>query len=231
MRLGIGGQNGLTETATAERGGPNLGQMFRNIGGSLIVSALLPYIAYRLSAPYYPHDSVIPLLISTIFPALGLAWAVIKNRSVDAIAVISIAELVATIVVTLWSSNVEWALIARASQAAITGLVFGFTALIGRPIVYYIARQFVIGEDASRVAGFDRAHVLDKGRAFTIATYVWTIGLVLMSALSITLAASLDHATYLLVAPILSVTINVALVAWSIRYTSRRLMRYRDQAA
>ena len=222
----------MTDTPpAAAQGGPNIGQMMRNIGGSLIVSALLPYLAYRFLEPHFAKDSVYPLLYSTIFPVLGFAWGVFRRRAVDAIALIVMAEIAASIAATLLSANVGWALIARASQGTITGLVFAFTALIGKPIVYYFARQFVAGSGPERTAGFDMAHVLDKGRTFKIATYVWAVALILISFVSITMAAYLPHATYVGVSPVLSVGANILLVWWTIRFSSTRLLRYRPQAA
>ena len=208
-------------------GGTDRAQMFRNIGASLVVSALVPYVVYRLAAPHYPKDSVTPLLFSTIVPALWLAWGLVRKRTVDAIAIIAICEVVVTIAVTLLASSVGWALIARATQGALVGLVFAGSVLIGRPIIYYIARQFAVGMNPERAEGFDRAHTLDKGRTFSIATLVWSAGLILLSAIQVVLAIRLAPANYLLVAPILSVTGNIAMMVWSIRFSIRRLMRYR----
>ncbi|HXC54495.1 MAG TPA: VC0807 family protein [Rhizomicrobium sp.] len=207
--------------------GPDRGQMFRNIGGSLAINALAPYLVYRFSAPHYPHDSIVPLLYSTVLPALWLAYGTLKKRSVDAIAIIAICELVVTITVTLLAANVGWALIARALQGALVGLVFAGSVAIGRPVIYYIARQFAVGADPARAAGFDMAHTLDKGRTFSIATLVWAAALIVVSGVSATLAATLDHATYLLVAPILSIGVNVVLIWWSIRFAMARLLRFR----
>src|SRR5471032_398500 len=101
------------------QGGPDRGQMFRNIGVSLVVNAAIPFAIYRLTAPYYPAESVTPLLYATIVPVLWLAWNTIRNRSVDAIAIIAICETIATISVTLLAKNVGWALIARALQGSV----------------------------------------------------------------------------------------------------------------
>ena len=209
------------------QGGPDRGQMFRNIGVSLVVNAAIPFAIYRLTAPHYPAESVIPLLYATVVPVLWLAWNTIKNRSVDAIAIIAICETIATISVILLAKNVGWALIARALQGSIVGLAFAFSALIGKPVVYYIARQFAVGTSPERAAGFDMAHTLDKGRTFTIATLVWATGLIVVSLISATLAATLPHATYLLVAPVLGIGSTVTLAWWTIRFSTTRLMRYR----
>ena len=218
-------------TATEPQGGPDRGQMFRSIGLSLVINAAVPYAVYRLTAPYYRAESVIPLLYATVVPALWLAFNTIRSRAVDAIAIIAIAETVATIAVTLLAKNVGWALVARALQGSIVGLVFAFTAVIDKPVMYYIARQFSVGTNPERAAGFELAYKLDKGRTFKISTYVWAIGLVIVSLINATLALTVEHATYLLVAPIIGISANVALVWWTIRFSMRRMMRYREQAA
>ena len=217
----------MTDTPPSPPPGPDRAAMIRNIGFSLVVNALVPFVVYRLTAPHYPHDSVVPLLFSTIVPALWLAYGVAQKRSVDAISIIAVCEVTVTIAVTLLASSVSWALIARASQGALVGLVFAGSALIGKPIIYYIARQFAVGTNPERAAGFDMAHTLDKGRTFSIATLVWAVGLIVISAVSVTLAATVPPATYLLVAPVISISANIVLMLWSIRFSMRRLMRFR----
>lgn len=216
-------------TATEPQGGPDRGQMFRNVGISLVINAAIPYAVYRLTAPLYPAENVTPLLYATVVPTLWLAFNTIRNRTVDAIAIIAICETVATIAVTLLAKNVGWALIARALQGSIVGLVFAFTAFIGKPVMYYIARQFSVGMNPERAAGFEQAYRLDKGRTFKIATLVWAAGLIVVSLISATLAATLAHATYILVAPVLGIGSTVALVWWTIRFSMTRMMRYRNQ--
>ncbi len=201
--------------------------MFRNVGLSLVINAAVPFVVFRLAEPHYPHDSVIPLLYSTILPALWLAYGTVKKRSIDAIAIIAICELVVTIAVTLLASNVGWALIARALQGALVGLVFAGSAAIGKPIIYYIARQFAVGADEARAAGFDAAHAADRGRTFTIATLVWAAGLIVLSAIQVVLVLTLERATYVGVGPIIGIAGNIALLMWSIRFSTNRLMRYR----
>ena len=216
-------------TGTEPQGGLDRGQIFRNVGLSLVINAAIPFAVYRLSAPHYPAESVIPLLYATVVPALWLAFNTIRSRAVDAIAIIAICETVATIAVTLLAKNVGWALIARALQGSIVGLVFAFTAMIDRPVMYYISRQFTVGMNPERAEGFEHAYRLDKGRTFKIATYVWAIGLIVVSLISAMLAATLEHATYLLVAPVLGIGANIALVWWTIRFSMSRMLRYRDQ--
>ncbi len=221
----------MTDTPLpAAQQGPNRAQMFRSIGLSLVVNAATPFAIYRLTAPHYPSESVIPLLYATVAPALWLAYNTIRNRTVDAISIIAICETIATITVTLLAKNVGWALIARALQGSVVGLAFAGSALIGRPVVYYIARQFAVGASPERAAGFDMAHALDKGRTFAIATLVWAAGLIAVSLISATLAATLPHATYILVAPILGIGSTAALAGWTIRFSTTRLMRYRPAA-
>ena len=68
-------------------------QAFRSIGFSVVVNAVLPYLAYRLLEPRFPHASITPLLISTAFPLFGLVFAAARKSAADAIAIISLIEV------------------------------------------------------------------------------------------------------------------------------------------
>src|SRR5581483_4438805 len=96
--------------ATAQ--GFNRAQAFRSIGFSIVVNAVLPYIIYRVLEPHYPKDSVMPLLISTVFPLFGLAFGMARRRTLDIVAVISLVEITISILVTLVARDVRLALIA-----------------------------------------------------------------------------------------------------------------------
>lgn len=203
----------------------------RSIGFSLFINGVCPYILYRVLAPHYPAGSVIPLVYASIFPILGLVLGHIRTRMIDYIAVIALFEISYNIVTALAAPNVHWAIILRASEGFIVAAIFLVLTLLGLPPIFYIARQFVGAGNPALREGFLAANAADKGHTFRIASLVWVAGLLFLTTLNLTLALNVTPANYLLVAQILSTTINVALVAWTIRFTTRRLERYRPPAA
>lgn len=213
--------------SAAASGGPDRSKIMRSLAGSLVLNALIPYLVYRFAEPHYPKGSIVPLLYSTVFPAFGLAYSLARKGAADAIAIIALIELTVTIAVTLVAKDVGWALIARSMQAALTGLVFMGTVLVGRPLIYYIARQFAVAGGPAGAARFEMAHKLDKGRTFAFATTIWACALFAVSGISLSIAITQPPATYILLAPIVSTVIEIPLIWWSIRFSVGRLMRYR----
>jgi hypothetical protein len=208
--------------------GFNRAQAFRSIGLSIVVNAVCPYFIYRYLEPKFASGSIAPLLVSTAFPLLGLMLGMARRRTVDYIAVISLVEISIGIVVALAASNVRLALVARALQGTLTGLFFLATVPIGHPIFYYIARQFVSGSTPQIAGDFERAHQLDQGHTFRVVTVVWGIATILVSFTNVALATAVTPATYLLAAPVVGIGSNVALIVWTIRYSTRRFMRFRS---
>jgi hypothetical protein len=200
---------------------------FRSIGLSIVVNAVCPYLIYRYLEPKFPPGSLTPLLVSTTFPLFGLLLAMARRRTVDYIAVISLIEISVSIVITLVASNIRLALVARALQGTLTGLVFLATIPLGRPIIYSLARQFIAATTPEVVAGFEKAHQLDEGRTFRLATAVWGLVMILVSITNLGLATTVTPAVYLLAAPVLGIGSNIALSVWTIRYSSKRLRRFR----
>ncbi|MBV9046079.1 MAG: hypothetical protein JO167_00585 [Alphaproteobacteria bacterium] len=208
--------------ATTASGTFNRARAFRSIAISIAINAVCPYLIYRYLEPRYPAGSLTPLLASTVFPLLGLVFGAIRQRTLDMIALISLVEIVISIVVTMASSDIRFALIARALQGTLTGVFFLFTVLIRRPLFYYVARQFVAGSSPAAVAPFDEAQARDGGRTFRNLTMLWGVGTILISFVNLWLAQNATPANYLLIAPILGIGCNVAMVAWTIGYATRR---------
>ena len=203
----------------------------RSIGISLFVNGVCPYILYRVLQPHYPAGSVMPLVYASIFPLLGLVLGHIRTRSVDFIAVIALFEISYNIATALAASNVHWAIVLRSSEGFIVATVFLVLTLIGHPPIFYIARQFAVASNPALREGFEAANHADKGSTFRIASLVWVVGILCQTSLNLTLAMTVTPANYLLIAQFLSITVNVVLIVWTIRFTTRRLERYRPPAA
>ena len=74
------------------------------------------------------------------------------------------------------------------------------------------------------------ANFLDKRRTVVIASFAWVVSITLQTSLNIALAVTVTPANYLLIAQFLNTGINVAMIAWTIRFTTVRLERYRPPA-
>jgi hypothetical protein len=203
----------------------------RSVGQSLLVNGVCPYILYRVLQPHYPDGSVIPLVYASIFPLVGLALGLIRTRMVDFIAVLALFEISYNVVTALLASNVHWAVILRSSEGFLVSAAFLVFTLIGHPPIRYISRQFAAGSDPVRLREFAFADTADKGRTFFLASMAWVASILFQTLLNLTLAMTVTPANYLLIAQFVNIAINVAMVAWTIRFTSRRLERYRPATA
>jgi hypothetical protein len=195
----------------------------KSLGFNLTINALCPFLLYRALQSHFPAGSVMPLLYATIFPVIGLVLSLVRKRTVDAIAIISMAGLAIHISVTLLARNVGVALVAFALQGALIGLAFVVSALIGRPIILYVAKQIAAGGTAEQAASFKRLIENDGARMFFTVTLVWGLCLMAMSGLHVVLALKLPPAEFLLVSPIVGVVTILALLAWTGRHVGARM--------
>jgi hypothetical protein len=135
------------------------------------------------------------------------------------------------VVTTLLAGEVHLALIVGSSQGVVIAALFFVSALVGRPLMFYMARQFVAGGDPAAQARFAAVHIADDGRTFFISTMVWAAATLLLSIVALVLAVILEPATYLLVNNVVNITINIVLVAWTIRFTRTRLTAVGERLA
>lgn len=199
------------------------------VGLSIFINGVLPFAVYKILAPHFASGSIMPLLYASAFPLLGFAVGLIRTRAVDAIAAFALFGIFYSIGSTLLAGEVRLALILGSTQAFLIAGLFLVSALIGRPVIFFVSRQFATGNDPAgreRFAAVDKA---DGGRTFFIATMVWAVGIALLGAVSIVLAITLAPATYLLVNNIINTGVNLLLVVWTIRFVRPRMMRAAQQ--
>ncbi len=201
-------------------------RVLRSVSFSLIVNALCPYLLFRYLEPRFPKESILPLLYATTFPIFGFIFGVVRKRMVDLVALIALAGIAIHLALTVLSPNVTTALVLRSFQGAIIGLGFLISAAIGRPIVLYVARQFVTAGAPERRPRFEAVVAMDRAHTFLIITLVWGSMLIAMSGVHIALVLHLPHADYVLISPIIGVTVNALLSVWAVRFTVARLAAY-----
>jgi hypothetical protein len=203
----------------------------RSILYSLAINGLCPYLLYRLLQPHYAAGSVMPLLFASLFPLAGLAFGLIRTRTVDFIAIFALFEISWNVTTALLASSLGWAMILRSSEGFSVAAFFLVFTLVGHPPIFYIARQFAAGSDPERQRRFAAVNATDKGRTFVLASLVWVAGITAQTLLNLTLALNLTPANYLLAAQVTNITINIAMVVWTIRFARTRLDRYRTPAS
>jgi uncharacterized membrane protein len=198
-------------------------QILRSVGVSLAINGLCPFLLYTYLEPRFPKESVEPLLCASIFPVCGFLFAILKKRMVDVVAVVVLLGLATNIAMIFLTPSIKWALVARSLNGVVIATVLLISALIGKPLFLYAARQFVTAADPSRAAGFDAANAADGGRTFTRVTLTWAAGIYALCALNATIALTVQPATFLLASQITTNAGIVLLVVWTIRFTRARL--------
>jgi hypothetical protein len=197
----------------------------RSVSISIFVNGVLPFVLYKILVPHFPSGSVMPLLCASAFPVIGLTASFIRTRIVDAIAIFALFGIVYSVATTLLAGEVRLAMILGSTQGFVIAAVFFVSALINRPILFFMVRQFVAGNDFARRARFAAVDHADRGRTFFIATMVWAFGIAMLGATALALAMTLPPASYLLVNNIVNTAVNVILLLWTIRFVRTRLTR------
>lgn len=212
-------------SALAQPGALRAAQALRSFGFSFLINGLCPFLLYTFLAPHFPKGSVQPLVYASVFPMVGLVLGIVRKRVVDMVAVLVLITIAINVCAIFLTPSIKWALVARSLNGLFAATVLLLSALIGKPLFYYVAHQFVTANDPARVKAFEATNAADGGRTFFIVTLAWAIGVYLLCALNVTLAFTLAPANYLLASQITTMTGIIGLTVWTIRFTRARLTR------
>lgn len=193
----------------------------RNNGGHVLVEALvnfiLPFVIYSYAEASL--GDVRALLLSSAPP---IAWSLVefaRHRRVDALSVLVVAGIVLSLLAMIGGGGPKFLQLRENLVTGIIALVFLGSALIGKPLIYQLARASMRRKSAGEAQEFEALQVhAGFRRTMTVMTLVWGLGLLANVAVSVALVFALSIRTYLIVGPVVGYATMGALTLWTFLY-------------
>jgi hypothetical protein len=176
-----------------------------------------PLVAYSLlrSAGL---STVIALVLSGAFPALGVAAGLIRHRRVDTIGVLVLAGIAVGTVLGLLSGDPRLVLVEGSVPTAVFGLLCLGSLWASRPLIYRFAIEF-IGADTPKGRDFESLwRYSGFRRTFRLFTVVWGVVYLAEAAARVIIVETTSTGTALTVSKVMPYVVGAALAAWMFGY-------------
>lgn len=206
-------------------------------GGQLRSIAMI--VTFDIAAPLVAYSvlrsagmtAVTALLLSGIFPALGVAIGVIRHRRVDVVGVLVLAGIAVGTILGLISHSSRLLLI----EGSVPTVVFGVACLgslrARHPLMFSFAREFT-GPDTAKGQEMTRLWQYEGyRRIFRIITVVWGVAFLLEAALRVVIVYNTSTGTALALSKVTPFLFAGILVAWTIAYGTHHKRKGERMAA
>ncbi len=196
----------------------------RQIAVELLVNIAAPYAIYTYVDT--PLGDVRALIASSAPP---LCWSIagfVRNRRVDAVSVFVLAGIVLSLLAFVGGGSVKVLQLRENLVTGVIGLVFLGSALVGKPLIYQLARASMARQSANKVREFESLRKYEGfRRSMTFMTIVWGVGLLAQTAVACALVFTLSIRDYLIVGPIVGYAGLGALALWTVWFVRRQRAR------
>jgi len=195
--------------------------LVRRAGLSLFLNAACPWAAYQILTDQ-GYDTVTALAVTAVFPLAGTAIGWVRSGRPDVLGLISVLFIALSVAVALVTDSAVAILLRRSvSNAVFAVLCFGSLAF-GRPLMFYVARQFVAGWNraASDTFGAQWEHAAFRQTMRRI-TLVWGCWFIVQAVGRVVAVELLPVSTFLATWPLVSIVGTFAMISWSMAYARR----------
>jgi hypothetical protein len=199
----------------------------------VLINAVLPFLIYTLTDKRL--GDVGALIASSGPPILWSLVQFVRSRTIDALSLLVLTGIALSLVALAGGGGAKFLQLRENLVTGVIGLIFLGSVVVGRPMIYYLARAGYTRRAASgELAEFEglRDNVYFK-RTMRVMTLVWGAALVLRTAIAAVLVFSVSIPTYLALHSILGYATMGALAGWTLLYArhQRSLRRARRAAA
>jgi intracellular septation protein A len=189
-----------------------------------LVNVVLPFIIYNYAEG--PLGAVRALLASSVPPILWSLVEFARHRRLDALSALVVGGIALSLLAMIGGGGVKFLQLREKLVTGVIGLVFVGSALIGKPLIYELARSSMRRKSEDEARKFEALQVhAGFRRTMTVMTLVWGFGLLADVAVSVVLVFVLSIREYLIVNPILGYGSIGALSLWSFLYGQRAKRR------
>ena len=213
--------------AEADRMGRSMAWLRDNwlrVGLDVAVNFAAPVLIFNWAEPQWGETRA--LLGATVPPLLWGAGSFVKERKVDALSVIALAGITMSLLMFVSGGSAQLIALKEKMVTLLFGFAFLGSALIGKPLIYPLARATMARQSREAAESFDaRRDSAGQHHTVMVMTWVWGVGLLADALLSILLVYSVPMRLYLIVSPILGYVTFGGLGAWTFLYRRRRMKR------
>jgi len=191
---------------------------YRQMLPTLIYDVAMPIIAFNLLTKW-GVSTLIALVAGGIFPAANNIIVWIKSRRLEPLGIIVMIFLAVGTAASLISGSVFFALIKESFLTATFGLICLFSLLAERPLMFYINRQFVAGDDPVRLEWWNGLWQFEHFRAAQrLVTTVWGVAYIVEALVRVGLALTVSPAEVVAISPVMAFGVLILLIVWTRRY-------------
>ena len=175
--------------------------------------------------------AVTALLLSGVFPALGVTIGVIQNRRLDVVGALVLTGIVVGTVLGLASHSTRLLLIEGSVPTAVFGVACLGSLWRRNPLIFSFALEFTgpgtaKGREMTRLWQYEGYR-----RVFRIITAVWGAGFLLEAALRVVIVYNTPTGTALASSKVMPFLWAAVLSAWTVGYGTRQKKKGERMAA
>jgi hypothetical protein len=176
-----------------------------------------PLVVYQVLRSHGASE-VKALVLSGVFPALGVLLTVVRHRRLDAIGALVLIGIAVGTILGLASGNARLVLIEGSVPTGIFGLVCLGSLWTRRPLMFRFALEFM-GPDTPKGRDFDsRWQYAGFRRTFNVMTVVWGVAYLAEAAARVVIVENTSAGTALTISKIMPYAVAGVLVAWMAVY-------------
>lgn len=209
---------------------PAKGARLRSITMIVIFDVGGPLLAYKLLRAA-GLTTVTALLLSGVFPALGVAVSAIRHHRLDVVGALVLAGILVGTVLGLISHSARLVLVEGSVPTAIFGAGCLISLWAARPLIYSFALE-LIGPDTAKGQQMTLYwHHAGFRRSFRVITAVWGFGFLLEAGLLVVIVYNTSTGTALTISKVMPYLFIAILVAWTVAYGAQQRKKTERMAA
>ena len=185
---------------------------------TLLFDVAMPIIAFNVLV-HYGVSTLLALVAGGLFPALNNLRVWVKTRKLEPLGIIVMTFLAVGTAASLISGSVFFALIKESFLTATFGFICLGSLMAERPLMFYINRQFVAGDDPVKLEWWNGLWEFPHFRASQrLVTTVWGVVYIVEALVRVGFALVMSPPQVVAISPVMAFGVTIALIAWTRRY-------------
>ena len=189
----------------------------RSIAKIVIIDIAAPLLAYSLLRSA-GMSTVTALVLSGVFPALGVAFGVIQHRRLEVVGSLVLAGILVGTVLGLVSHSARLVLLEASVPTAIFGVGCLGSLWTRRPLMYGMSVEFIGPNTAKGREMIGLWQYEGFRHIFRIITAVWGVGFLLEAAVRVVIVYNTSTSTALAISKVMPYIWVGIFLAWTISY-------------